>query len=159
MDNKTKTITPIELNPTADKTEHGGDTHRGSATFAAAAVLDPPADAWADYRALARNRQNLGWCLSEAAFLRRIIASGKVSADPEVEAGIRHKHDILCLIAAAMPAASKAELDQKHDALAGVTALDPALGHLVTAINAALAADWRRLDDARKLAANPFRLH
>ncbi len=111
------------------------------------------------YRALARSRQNLRWCLSEAAHIRRLITSGTLAMDKEVEAGVRHKHDLLCLIAAAMPAASRDELLFKHEALAGVQALDPTLGDLATVLNAALCADWRRVDDERPSALNPFRLH
>jgi hypothetical protein len=118
-----------------------------------------PPDQQVDYRTLAQNRRGLGWCLSEAAYIRRTVKSGSFVMDAAVEAGARHAHDLLCLVAAATPARDKDELLWKHDALANVKPLDPMLGHLSTVVNAALAADWRRLDDDRKYARDPFGLH
>jgi hypothetical protein len=111
------------------------------------------------HRAMARNRKGLGWCLSEAAYIRRMLTRNEGAIDDEVEAGMRHTHDLLVLMAAATPAADRTELSLKHEALAGVKPLDPLIGHLSTVVNAALAADWRRFEQQRKYGHDISGLH
>ena len=111
------------------------------------------------HRAMACNRKGLGWCLAEAAYIRRMLARNEGAIDEEIEVGMRHTHDLLVLMAAATPAADRTELNAKHEALAGVKPLDPLIGHLSTVVNAALAADWRRFEEQRKYGHDMSGLH
>jgi hypothetical protein len=113
----------------------------------------------AAHRAMAHNRKGMGWCLSEAAYIRQTLARNEGAIDQEVEAGMRHTHDLLVLMAAATPAVDRTELSLKHEALAGVKPLDPLIGHLSTVVNAALAADWRRFEEQRKYGRDVSGLH
>jgi hypothetical protein len=97
---------------------------------------------------------NLGALLGEACHLRKVLA---VSDAPGRGGSTiqRRQHDLYVLMAAATPARSADELRLKHDLLAGVKAADTAFLHLSRLVDAALAADYRRLAEAAPAPRSP----
>jgi hypothetical protein len=97
---------------------------------------------------------DLGALLGEAYHLRKLLA---VSDAPDHGGSMiqRRQHDLYVLMAAAMPARDADELRLKHDLLAGVKSADAAFLHLSRLVDAALAADYRRLAEAAPAPRSP----
>ncbi len=80
----------------------------------------------------------------------RMLEAQGAALDPVVRLGLARSHGLLVLLASAMTPRSHGELLAKHEALAHVRPLDPALGGLRTVVAAALSADWSRFEQARR---------
>jgi hypothetical protein len=101
-------------------------------------------------RKVARDRRTLPQIISDAALLARTLDQQGTSLDAEVGLGLARSRDLLVLMASAMAPKDHEELFAKYEALAGVQPLDRAFGDLTSVVNAALSADWRRFDDAKR---------
>jgi hypothetical protein len=101
-------------------------------------------------RKVARDRRSLAELIGDAAEVAHTLEAGGAALDPEVRLGLARAHDLLILLASAMAPKDHAELIAKHEALAGIRQRDPQLGDLGIVVGAALSADWRRLEEARR---------
>jgi hypothetical protein len=101
-------------------------------------------------RKVARDRRTLPQIIADAALLVRALHQQGPVLDAEVRLGLARSRDLLVLVAAAMAPKDHEELLAKHEALAGVQPLDWAFGDLTSVVNAALSADWRRFDEAKR---------
>jgi hypothetical protein len=101
-------------------------------------------------RKVARDRRTLPQIIADAALLAGTLDQQGTVVDAEVRLGLARSRDLLVLVAAAMAPKDHEELLAKHEALAGVQPLDRAFGDLTSVVNAALSADWRRFDDAKR---------
>jgi hypothetical protein len=101
-------------------------------------------------RKVARDRRTLPQIIADAALLARTLELQGAAVDAEVRLGLARSRDLLVLVTAAMAPKDHEELLAKHEALAGVQPLDHAFGDLTSVVNAALSADWRRFDEAKR---------
>jgi hypothetical protein len=101
-------------------------------------------------RKVARDRRTLPQIIADAALLARTLELQGAALDAEVKLGLARSRDLLVLVASAMAPKDHEELIAKHEALAGVQPLDRAFGDLTSVVHAALSADWRRFDDAKR---------